>query len=209
MGEPYTITVLGDSAQLGLVAEPATKANLQSAFNALGFFMNPNADFLFFSSDHGGTDTYWQLDPLMLRAFTTLHSRLTLTQAELDGMMRTRDGIAGIVMRFAGLDHPGLHVFLDDIDLGDPYYTRDREGMSMLNIDRDFLGRLGMEVDLRIDNQSDYDITLVDGLFRTGGIDNIIIPEPGSFALGAVSGLALLAVAARRFRSQFLKLRIR
>ena len=197
LGEPYTITVLGDSAQLGLTAEPATKANLQAAFNSVAFFQNPGADFLFFSTDHGGTDTYWQFDPTVLRALTTLHSRFTLSQAELEGMLRTRDGIPGMVMRFLGLDHPGLHVFLDDFDLGDPFGVRDREGMSMLDIDRELLARLGPELDVRIVNDSDFDVTLVDGLFRTGGIDNIQVPEPASAALLA-AGLALLIVRRRR-----------
>jgi hypothetical protein len=189
-GDPYTIIVLGDSGDLGIPAEPATKANLQAAFAALESSMNPGADFLFFASDHGGTDTYWQFDSIQLAAASALERTFELSAAELDGMRRTPDGIPGVVMRFDDLEHPGLHVYLDDFDLGDPYETRDRLGTSMLTIDRPLLGRLGPRPRLRIVNDSDFDVTLLDGLFRTGGIDNVIVPEPGTIVLLS-AGLAL------------------
>lgn len=195
IGEPYTITVLGDSAELGLTAEPATKANLQAAFNALELFMNPDADFLFFASNHGGTDTYWQVEPFLVGAFTSIERRFTLSQAEIDGMLRTDEGIPEVVLSFEGLDHPGVRVFLDGIDVGDPYESQGRTGTSSLRIDRSLLSRLGSEIDIRIDNRTDFDVTLISGLFRTGGIDNVFVPEPGYATLAGCGALVLLTRA--------------
>jgi hypothetical protein len=197
-GDPFTITILGDSGDLGLPAMPATKANLEAAFAAMASSMGPDADFLFFASDHGGTDTYWQSDRRTITASTIYQSQVTLSQSELDGMLRTREGVPQLVMQFEGLDKPGLRVFLDNIDLGDPYEAQGRDGTYTISITRGLLADLGPEVELRIDNRTLSDVILVDGLFRTGGIDNVIdaaVPEPSSLAL-----LALLAplLAARR-----------
>lgn len=199
IGEPYTITVLGDSAELGLTAEPATKANLQAAFNALELFQNPNADFLFFASNHGGLDTYWQSDLIVIDAFTSIERTFALTQAEIDGMLRTTEGIPELVLRFDGLDQPGVRVFLDGIDVGDPYESIGRSGSADIAIDRALLRQLGSDIEVRIDNRTDFDIALIEGLFRTGGIDNVV-PEPSSAGL-ALFGLAAVWVKKRRGRS--------
>jgi hypothetical protein len=200
IGEPYNITVLGDSGQLGLPAQPATKANLQAAFDAMQAVQDPNSDFLFYASDHGGTDSYWQLEPFVLASSATLRSSFLLSEAEIQGLTRTRDAIPQLVMRFEDLDQPGLHVFLEDIDvdvdLGDPYDTFDRHTMtSMLPIDPRILSSLardGRPIQLRIDNETDSDFTLLDGLFRTGGIDNVIVPEPATMMLLGWSMLLLI-----------------
>jgi hypothetical protein len=198
-GEPYTIIVLGDSGDLGIPANPATKANLAAAFATLESSMDADADFLFFASDHGGTDTYWQFESIALAASASLVRPIELTDAELDGMRSTTEGVPGVVMRFDDLEHPGLRVYLDDFDLGDPYETRDRLGTSMLAIDRQLLGRLGPQSQLRIVNNSDFQVTLLDGLFRTGGVDNFVVPEPGTFLL-LTTGLAMVTWRRSRLR---------
>jgi len=201
-GDPYTITVLGDQNQLGLTATPATKANLQSAFNAVAFFQNPNADFVFFATDHGGTDTYWNIDPFVLTAHAAFDFRFDLTDAELAGLGRITDANnpSGLWMKFAGLDGFGVQVYLDDVLLADPFATRGRDGSSFLDVSVAEILRHGTGHTIHIVNDSNMDVTLLDGLFRTGGIDSIVgVPEPTILAaLGCVSIVVALGRRRRR-----------
>jgi hypothetical protein len=203
-GEAFHIIVLGDSGDLGIPAQPATKANLQAAFDAMEAFQGPNADFMFFASDHGGTDTYFQLEEFVIAAATSYRSSFALSPLELEGMLRS-DDTPELVLSFHGLLRPGVQLFFDagdgDIDLGDAYDWFDPESlMAEIPIDPEtlsFLARDGDPILLRIDNDSDSDVTLAQGLFRTSGITNFLVPEPATLVLLACGMLPIFSCRRR------------
>jgi hypothetical protein len=79
-----------------------------------------------------------------------------------------------------------------------PHDFRDEGGSFTFPLGRSVLAQLGPEVDLRIDNRTSFEVTLVDGLFRNGGIDNVVVPEPSSLALAATTLVAPLFASRRR-----------
>ncbi len=178
-GDPWSIIVLGDDSDLGIDALPATKSNLQAAFDALSGFQGPNSDFLFFASDHGGSDTVVVPEPLTISNLDTLFKAFSLLPSELTGMLDSADATPGMVLAFDGLDRAGVSVFLDDILLGDPFLKRDRFGDSLLCVDAEILRRVGLDPELRIVNRTGQDIRLLEAVFRTSGVNNAILDVPG------------------------------
>ena len=200
-GRNYTITVLGDNASLGGIAsDTATAAHLQAALNNVAGMMNSTSDFVFYASDHGGQENYFVLNPIqVLRG--ALDEHFAVSSAVLDGIRRTADGVPVLGLDFTGLNREGVHVFLDGVDLGDPYLQMLRTGSTDFNLSRDFFLRGGSDgYFVSIFNPGLDGLYLEDAFFGSGGIDNItadLVPEPTSI-LGLGVGLVILA---RRRRS--------
>ncbi len=106
-GDPWSIIVLGDSDDLGIPSLPATKANLQAAFDALEAIQGPNDNFLFFSSNHGGSDTIIDINPNILGLGDILSRRFVLSPVDLDGILGTPDAIPGILLDIEGTSAAG------------------------------------------------------------------------------------------------------
>lgn len=198
-GDPWSIIVLGDSADLNMPALSATKENLQQAFDAIATLQDPDADFLFFASNHGGVDTKI-FEQSLIGLGQSLIRRVAISDSELDGILRTPEAIPGFGFQFEGLDEPGLRVVVDGIDLGDPFLKRDALGNPFVCIDRDVLRRIGPDFEIRLVNDTTDRVQLVDGFFRTGGINNAV-PEAGTWVLILV-GLSMCSVVGLRRRGQ-------
>lgn len=179
-GDPFSIIVLGNSSDLGIPALPATKANLQAAFNSLDSLQGPNDDFLFFASNHGGCDTL-VLDfnfPQIIGSGNNLSQRFSMSLGEMEGIKRTPDCEPGLRLEFSQLVGRGLRVFVDGIELGDPFDNRDILGNSFLHIDRAILNQIGPDIDVVLQNQTGDRVLLNKVLFRTGAINNAESDEP-------------------------------
>ena len=200
IGEPYTITVLGDSAEAWIDRGTGDQGQPAGRVQLAGVLPESQRDFLFFASNHGGTDTYWQADSIVIDAFTSIEQTFALSQAEIEGMRRTTEGIprsscvlrAWITPAFACSWTASTSAILTKART-EPACRRSRSTGASWDAS-------GSEIDIRIDNRTDFDVTLIDGLFRTGGIDNVFIPEPGSFTLAVVGCVILVARSNRRTR---------
>ncbi len=193
-GDPWSIIVLGDEDDLGIPALPATKANLQAAFNALEAIQGPDDNFLFFASNHGGSDTIIDINPNILGLGDILSRRFVLSPVDLEGILGTPDAMPGILLDIDGEFGRGLRVFVDGIELDDPFDKRDSLGQPYLCIDRDILRRLGPDVEVRFENRTGDRIIINEIAFRTGAITNAV-PEASSFALAGLAILLLLMVS--------------
>lgn len=202
-GDPWSIIVLGDSDDLGFDALPATKANLQHAFEIMGSLQNANADFLFFASDHGGSDTLVLDKPLAIGPASSWLSSFELRPTEVQGMLETEGATPGVVLRFDGLTGPGVSVYLDDVELGDAFLKRDRFGDSLMCVDAEILRLVGLDPEIRVLNRTAAEVTLVEAFFRTSGVDNIVQDFPavlvGDANSDCVVGAADYAIWAAEF----------
>ncbi|MBY0586944.1 hypothetical protein K2X85_07195 [bacterium] len=193
-GDPWSIIVLGDSSDLGIAALPATKANLAAAFETLEGIQGPNDNFLFFSSNHGGSETVIIFDPTVLGVGNFLNSRFALSRGEIDGMLGTDDAVPGILLNIDNLIGPGLKVSIDGIVLDDPFEKRDPSGRPFLCIDPRILKRIGPDFEIRFENLTGDRLTINEVAFSTGAITNAI-PEVDGFLL---IGIATLGFAGSR-----------
>lgn len=195
-GHDYTITVLGDNTALGGIAsDTATADHLHTAMDDVAAEMDPNSDFVFYASDHGGQDTYWDLQQTLIE-IGSIHFHFTLSDDVMAGIRRTADGIPILSLSLEGLTEEGIHVLLNGDDLGDVYDQFLRTGKTDFELPRDLVLNTGPDgFNVELVNQSRGSVTLDSGYFGSGGIDNVIqdlpaVPEPGTFViLGALAGL--------------------
>lgn len=177
-GDPFSIIVLGNAADLGIPAMPATKANLQAAFDALEAIQGPNDDFLFFASNHGGCDTVvFEFNfPQVIGSGNNISQRFSLSLGEMEGIEQTPDCEPGLLFDFSLLAGRGLRVFVDGIRLpDDPFDKRDALGNPFLCIDRNVLQQIGPDIDVVLENQTGDRVLLNKVVFRTGAINNVLV----------------------------------
>jgi len=99
-GQNYTINVLfgdgaknskGENLPAEWNAKAATQENLQQVIDGLQNLMNPNEQFLFFSSDHGGTETVIVDTPVVVDWTHWIATDVTIYEGEFAGMLQTPD----------------------------------------------------------------------------------------------------------------------
>ncbi len=192
-GQNVTITTLfrdgqkdfkGDKLPAEWNAKAATKANLQQAFTDLAGKMNPNEQFLFYSTGHGSLTTALLDAPKQIPGQTVDVEFFDLFPGELEGMAFQLDNEPMLSLSYSELIDPA-GVYFNNSFLGtlDP-------GFSF----REFLVPeylIGLQNEVRIDNFSGHDFLLEGKEFYTGAIDLVIVPEPGSFLLFTVGIIGL------------------
>lgn len=190
-GDPWSIIVLGDVFDPSISSIPATKANLASVFQQLELIQDPNADFLFFATGLGGTDTIVLDDALAIGDGESIVRRISLLDSELDGIFNTIDPLPGVLLKFTDLRRPGVRVFIEDVELPDPLDRVDPTGEAFLPIDLDALRKIGSTFQIRVLNETGDRLLIESAFVRSGGVAGVVVPELSSICFG-IAGLVVV-----------------
>lgn len=190
---PYTILVLGDASRLpGIpVFGAATKANLAAAFTALKPLMDNRTDFLFYGTDHGGIVQHFTKEEPPVPPNDDWQYLYTPQAGLIQAILDSTTGTPQIVLDLGDNLLPGVHLFINDIDLGDVLEKTDRTE-AIFELDRSMLQSFGSTIDIRLFNGSQQTLVVEKAFFRSGEIgETLLVPEPVSFSLLMLPLLAL------------------
>lgn len=199
---PYTILVLGDPNALpGIpVFGLPSKANLAAAFDQIHSLTNHYTDFIFYGTDHGGLDKgFVEEPPPPTDPGENYIDQLTLQPGLLTSILQSH-ATPQIVLQFDHLFGEGVHLFLNNFDIGDAFNLIDGEGFARFNIDPYLLGSLGDSFEIRITNGSRSAFRLLDGFFRSGEIDTLPLNYTLEIPSPVAACVLLPALTALRLR---------
>ena len=200
-GQPsdsVTVTVLfgdgkkdsnGNDLPADWKAQAATEANLKTAINSLKTKLDTDEQFLFYSSDHGGTETRLLTVPKKVAGGSNDIEDFDLSPGELDGMYRTPDNTPFLSISYSDL-LASVAVYLNNVLLGDLV-----AGLDMVNFDVSE-SLLNPTNTVRIENASPFDFTLTGKSFYIGSI-NTSVPEPPVLLL-LWGGIFAIRIATRQ-----------
>ncbi len=190
----------GDDLPAEWNAGAATKDALMNAISGLADDMNDKEQFLFFASNHGGTQTDIKAEstpPTPVEPGNTDIEYLDLFEGELAGMFGQYDNVPTLSIDYSPLDvTASVTVSINDYLLGslDPFQTT-----TLFEVPESWLSLNNViEIDNSL-NLSSFDI--YSKVFSTGGIDMnpIRIPESATVVLLAVACVCL--AGRRRYRA--------
>jgi hypothetical protein len=173
----------------------STSAQLASALATIKTQLNPNEEFFFYATGHGGVTTAEVSSSKSVSYNAYDVESFTLSQGELDGMAETAASPPTVEVTYSGLSTAGsASLSLNGVPLGI---------LSPLQTDMTFTVPTGLASPdnvLLIDNNSGSPFTLNSETFYTGAIDDIaVVPEPPTGLLSG-AGLACLSLAWMRLK---------
>jgi len=182
-GNSVTISVLfgdglkssdGNDLPAAWDANSATKENLQAALDAIAEKLDPNEQFFFYASDHGGvvTEVVPPLDLIPLPAGSEINFPFVLDRGELLGMALQSDNVPILAVEYAvPAENTEVVVKINGDYLGNLDPT-----VSSIEFDVDE-DNLWCDNELVFYNSGSTDITILSATFSIGSIDTNPLPE--------------------------------